>query len=425
MKAEFNLKVEKEEWGKLQDEAFEKIIKKVKIDGFRPGKAPRNMYEKKYGNQEILFEAADMAIKKEYERLLKDDKLMPVIEPKVDLVKCDEKVLEVKFIFVTEPTVELGEYTNLGVKKEKVKVTKEEVNDRINHLLDDYAELVAKDGKVEDGNIAVIDFEGFKDGKPFDGGKAENYSLTIGSKTFIPGFEEAVIGMKKGEEKDINLKFPDDYMSEELKGQKVVFKVKVNDIKERVVPKLDKDFFEDLAMEGVDSKESLEHEITHEIEHQKEHEQEHVYEEKCLDKAAENMKADICQELIDDEVEHMYKEFMDRMKMQGVTEEMYYEYTKSKKEDITSQMQNDALKRIKYRYLLKEVIKKEKIKVTDKEAKDRIKEMAEMYNVTEDDILKEVTLDNVKFELTYQKALDIVTSNDENKKTTKSKKEDK
>lgn len=427
MKEEFNLKVEKEEWGKLQENAFEKVNKKAKIDGFRPGKAPRDVYEKKYGKQEILFEAADMAIKKEYEKLLSNDKLMPVIEPKVDLIKCDEDTLEVKFIFVTEPKVELGEYTNLGIKKEKVKVTKEEVNHRIEHLLEDYAELVTKDGKVEDGNVAVIDFEGFKDGVPFDGGKADNYSLTIGSKTFIPGFEEAVIGMKKGEEKDINLTFPEDYMSEELKGKEVVFKVKVNDIKERVVPKLDKDFFDDLGMEGVDSKESLEHEITHELEHQKEHEQEHVYEEKCLDKASENMKADICQELIDDEVEHMYKEFMERMSMQGITEEMYYEYTKSKKEDITSQMSGDALKRIKYRYLLKEVIKKEKIKVTDKEAKDRVKEMAQMYNVSEEDILKEVTLDNIKFELTYQKALDIVTNNEEKKETTKktSKKEDK
>jgi len=412
MKEELVLKLEGKEWGNLQNEAFNKVNKKAKIDGFRPGKAPREIYEKNYGKQDIFYEAADMAIKKEYDRIITEGKILPIIEPKIDLVKLDENNLEVKFVFVTEPKVTLGEYTNLKVKREKVKVTKEEVKERIDALLNDYAELVEKDGKVADGDVAVINFAGYKDGVAFDGGTAENYSLTIGSKTFIPGFEEAVIGMAKDEEKDINLTFPEDYMSEELKGQEVVFKVKVNEIKTRVVPTLDKDFFDDLGMEGVTDKESLEKQVTEEIEHQKEHELEHKYEEACLDKAAKNMKVEIVQELIDDEVEHMYKEFMQRMQMQGISEEMYYEYTKSKKEDITKQMVNDAEKRIKYRYLLKEVIKQEKIKVTDKEAKAKVKEMAEMYNVDEETILKEVSLENIKFDTMYQKALEIVTANE-------------
>ena len=415
MKQELEFKIEGKEWGKLQDDAFNKLNKNAKIDGFRPGKAPRDMFEKKYGKQEIIFEASDMAIKKEYERIMQEGKILPVIEPKIDLVSCDEEKLEVKFVFVTEPKVELGAYTNLKVKKDKVKVTKEEVKNRIDSLLNEYAEIVEKDGEVKDGDIAVIDFAGYKDGVAFDGGTAENYSLTIGSKTFIPGFEEAVVGMKKGEEIDIDLTFPEDYLSEELKGQKVVFKVKVNEVKTRVVPKLDKDFFEDLAMEGVTNKEELEHEITHELEHQKEHELEHVYEENCLEKAASNMKIEMAEELVDDEVEHMYKEFMQRMAMQGITEEMYYQYTNSKKEDITSQMKADAEKRIKYRYLLKEVIKVEKIKVSDKDAKARVKEMASMYQVDEETILKEVSLENVKFDLMYQKALDVVTANKEEK----------
>ncbi len=422
MKQEYSLKVKGKEWETLQDTAYEKVSKDAKIDGFRPGKAPRSMYEKKYGKQDILYEAADMAIKKEYERLLTKENIMPVIEPKVDLVKVDEKELEVKFIFVVEPSVTLGKYTNLGVKKDKITVTKEEIDHRIHHLLEDYAEVIEKDGAIADGDIAIIDFKGMKDGVAFDGGTAENYSLTIGSKTFIPGFEEALIGMKKGEEKDIDLTFPEDYIAEELKGQKVTFKVKVNEIKNRVVPKLDKEFFEDLAMEGVTDKASLEKQIKEEIASQKEHENEHVYEEKCLDKASENMKVELCDELVADEVEHMYREFMQRMSMQGVSEEMYYEYTKSKKEDITSQMKADAEKRIKYRYLLKEIIKVEKIKVTDKEAKAKLKEMAEMYKVSEEDILKEVSLDNIKFDLTYEKALQIVTANEAKKATKKEEK---
>lgn len=415
MKQELEFKIEGKEWGNLQEEAFNKLNKNAKIDGFRPGKASRAMFEKKYGKQEIIFEASDMAIKKEYERILSEGKILPVIEPKIEIVACDEEKLEVKFVFVTEPKVELGEYTNLKVKKDKVKVTKEEVKNRIDSLLNEYAELVEKTGKVENGDIAVINFAGYKDGVAFDGGTAENYSLTIGSNTFIPGFEDGVIGMEIGEEKDITLTFPEDYMSEDLKGKEVVFKVKVNEIKTREVPKLDKDFFDDLAMEGVTNKEELEHEITHELEHQKEHELEHEYEEKCLDKAANNMKIEYADELVDDEVEHMYKEFMQRMAMQGITEEMYYQYTNGKKEDITSQMKDDAVKRIKYRYLLKEVIKVEKIKVSDKDAKARVKEMASMYQVDEETILKEVSLENIKFDLMYQKALDIVTSNKEEK----------
>lgn len=416
MKEEKNLIVNGTEWKGLQDKAYEKVSKSAKVDGFRPGKAPRDMYEKKYGKQDIMMEAADMAIKHEYERLLTDEKITPVIEPKVNLVKCDEEELEVKFEFVVEPKIELGKYTNLGIKMDKVKVTKEEVENRIKSLLDEYAEIEVKDGSVENGDIAVIDFTGFKDGVEFEGGKGENYSLTIGSKSFIPGFEDAIIGMKKGEEKDIDLTFPEDYMAEELKGKAVVFKVKVNEIKTRVVPKIDKEFFEDLGMEGVTTKEELEHEIKHELEHQKEHEAEHVYEEKCLDKAAENMKCDICEELVMDEVEHMYKEFIERMQMQGISEEMYFQYTKAKKEDITDQMKPEALKRIKYRYLLKEIIKVEKIKVTDKEAKDRVKEMAKMYQVSEEVILKELSLEHVKLDKMYQKAMDLVCANEEKKK---------
>lgn len=416
MKEEKNLIVNGTEWKGLQDKAYEKVSKSAKVDGFRPGKAPRDMYEKKYGKQDIMMEAADMAIKHEYERLLTDEKITPVIEPKVNLVKCDEEELEVKFEFVVEPKIELGKYTNLGIKMDKVKVTKEEVENRIKSLLDEYAEIEVKDGSVEDGDIAVIDFTGFKDGVEFEGGKGENYSLTIGSKSFIPGFEDAIIGMKKGEEKDIDLTFPEDYMAEELKGKAVVFKVKVNEIKTRVVPKIDKEFFEDLGMEGVTTKEELEHEIKHELEHQKEHEAEHVYEEKCLNKAAENMKCDICEELVMDEVEHMYKEFIERMQMQGISEEMYFQYTKAKKEDITDQMKPEALKRIKYRYLLKEIIKVEKIKVTDKEAKDRVKEMAKMYQVSEEVILKELSLEHVKLDKMYQKAMDLVCANEEKKK---------
>lgn len=414
MREEVNFKLEGKEWVELQNKAFEKLNKKANIDGFRPGKAPRDIFEKKYGKQEIILEAADEATNKEYKRLLGENKIIPIIEPKVELIKCDSDTLEVKFTFITDPEVTLGEYTNLKVKKEKAKVTKEEVDNSIKELLNEYAEVVVKEGNVESGDIAIIDFAGYKDGVAFEGGTSENYSLTIGSNTFIPGFEDAVIGMAKGEEKDIELTFPEDYMQEDLKGQKVVFKVKVNEIKTRKIPELNKEFFEDLNMEGITDKESLEKDIKEELTHRKEHELEHAYEDACLDKAANNMKIEILPELIDDEAHHMYHEFMDRMKRQGITEELYLKYTNSKEEDLIEKMKDEAKKRIQYRYLLREIIKKENIKITDKEAKEKIKEIAKQYNVTEEEILKEVgTLEAMKMDLAFQKAVELVKANND------------
>ena len=414
MREEVNFKLEGKEWVELQDKAFEKLNKKANIDGFRPGKAPRDIFEKKYGKQEIILEAADEATNKEYKRLLGENKIIPIIEPKVELIKCDSDTLEVKFTFITDPEVTLGEYTNLKVKKEKAKVTKEEIDNSIKELLNEYAEVVVKEGNVESGDIAIIDFAGYKDGVAFEGGTSENYSLTIGSNTFIPGFEDAVIGMAKGEEKDIELTFPEDYMQEDLKGQKVVFKVKLNEIKTRKIPELNKEFFEDLNMEGITDKESLEKDIKEELTHRKEHELEHAYEDACLDKAANNMKIEILPELIDDEAHQMYHEFMDRMKRQGITEELYLKYTNSKEEDLIEKMKDEAKKRIQYRYLLREIIKKENIKITDKEAKEKIKEIAKQYNVTEEEILKEVgTLEAMKMDLAFQKAVELVKANND------------
>ena len=414
MREEVNFKLEGKEWVELQNKAFEKLNKKANIDGFRPGKAPRDIFEKKYGKQEIVLEAADEATNKEYKRLLGENKITPIIEPKVELIKCDSDTLEVKFTFITDPEVTLGEYTNLKVKKEKAKVTREEVDNSIKELLNEYAEVVVKEGNVESGDIAIIDFAGYKDGVAFEGGTSENYSLTIGSNTFIPGFEDAVIGMAKGEEKDIELTFPEDYMQEDLKGQKVIFKVKVNEIKARKIPELNKEFFEDLNMEGITDKESLEKDIKEELTHRKEHELEHAYEDACLDKAANNMKIEILPELIDDEAHHMYHEFMDRMKRQGISEELYLKYTNSTEEELIEKMKDEAKKRIQYRYLLTKIKKKKNIKITDKKKKKKIKEIAKQYNVTEEEILKEVgTLEAMKMDLAFQKAVELVKANND------------
>ena len=407
MKKVINYVVEKEIWEQAQEKAFNKLNKNAKIDGFRPGKAPRNIFEKKYGKEEILLEAADALIHEKYHDIIEHDKILPIIEPKIDIVEVTKEKMEVNFTFITKPEVELGEYKNLKVKKDAVKVTKKEVEHEIKHLLEHYAEMVEKDGKVENGDTAIIDFEGFKDGVAFEGGKGENYSLEIGSNTFIPGFEDGLVGLSKGEEKDLELTFPKDYMSEELKGKKVVFKVKVNDIKTRVIPKLNDEFFEDLAMDGVKSKEDLEKMIEEEITARKEMESENKYIDELLETASKNMKVELDEELIDDEANRMYEEFLDKIAMQGLTEEIYFKYTNSTKEDVLKQMMPEAEKRIKYRYLLEEVIKAEKIKVTDKQAEKEAKDLAKKYGMSDEDFLKELGgLEVLKYDMTMRKAIE-------------------
>ena len=231
---EIEVKFEKEEWTKAVDDAWKKEQKKVSMDGFRKGKVPRKIYEKKYGKGELFLSAANSLVEKAYAKAMEDSKLLPVVQPSVDIKELDDEKVVFVFKIITKPEVTVKKYKGLNVKPETIKVTKEEINHQIEHLLEDYTELVTKDGKVENGDIAVIDFEGFKDGVAFDGGKGENYSLEIGSNTFIPGFEEQVIGMKPEEEKEIKVIFPEDYGVETLKGAPAVFKVKLHEIKVKV-----------------------------------------------------------------------------------------------------------------------------------------------------------------------------------------------
>ena len=280
------VKIEGVEWTEALDKAFKSKQKDAKVDGFRKGKVPRNIYEKHYGKESLFFLAAEEVLQSAYAKAMEESNLIPVVQPSVDIKDISDKGVEFTFKIITKPEVKIKNYKGLGIKPEEIKVTKDEIDHEIGHLLEEYTELVTKEGEVKNGDVAVIDFEGFKDGKPFDGGKGENYSLEIGSNTFIPGFEEQVIGMKTGEEKDLTVSFPEDYGVEDLKGQPVIFKVKVNEIKEKVTRELDKEFFEDLAMEGVHSKETLEKEVEKNIKAQKEADNENKYIDHLLEEVA-------------------------------------------------------------------------------------------------------------------------------------------
>lgn len=409
MKKVINYTSQKEDWEKAKDEAFKKLNAKATIDGFRKGKAPRSVFERNYPGQ-IVMEATDSLINKEYARILQSGEVKPILEPTIDLVKATDEGIEVNFNFVLEPTVTLGKYKDLGIKKDTVKVTKEEVNNEIEKLLKEYTELVIKeDGKAVKGDVAVIDFEGFKDGVAFDGGKGENYSLELGSNTFIPGFEDGVIGMKKGESKDLELTFPEKYMDESLAGQKVIFKVTLNELKTKELPELNEEFFEDLGMEDIKSKEDLEKKMKEEKKAQKERENDRVYTDKLLEKAVSDMKIDLEDEMIVKEAEAMYNDYMNSLMAQGLSEDIYLKYANTTKDKVIDSMKKEAEERLKNTYLLNKIIEVEGIEATEEEADKRVEEIALEYNMTNEDVISSMGgKNNILFDIKVRKAIDLM-----------------
>ena len=414
---EIEIELKGKEWTSSVDEAFNKAVKTAKIDGFRQGKAPKDVFIKKYGEESLFMDAADMVIDKAYENMLKENKEdleKLVARPDVSITNIDKDGISFKFILTLRPEVKLGDYKKLDVKKEKAKVTKEEVKDRIEHLREDYAEVMVKEtDKVENGDIAIIDFKGLKDGVAFDGGTAENYSLTIGSKTFIPGFEEQLIGLKSGDEKDVVVTFPEDYHAEDLKGKEATFKVKIHEVKEVKVPELDKEFFEDLGMEGIDSKETLEAQISENLLTGKEAEFENKYLDDLLEALAKDTEVDIPEVMINDELDRMISQYEQNLKMQGITLEQFYQFTNSDESALKDQMKPEAEKRVKHRLILEEVAKEEKIEIPDEEASAEAEKLSKEYQMTKDEFLKTFGgLDIVKYDLKMRRAIDVLKGNE-------------
>lgn len=409
---EIEIKVEGKEWKEALDKAFKEANKKAKIDGFRPGHAPKEVFIKKYGEQALYMDAAEAVVDGAYEKMLKEnekDLEDLVARPDVQVKEINGESVTFNFVLTMRPEVKLGDYKKINVKREKAKVTAEEIEDTIENIRHRYAEDVLKDGEIKDGDVAVIDFEGFVDGVAFEGGKGENYSLKIGSGTFIPGFEEQLIGLKSGDEKDVEVTFPEDYHAEDLKGKKATFKVKVHEVKEVKVPELDKDFFEDLGMEGVDTKEKLEAKISESILTNKESELENKYIDELLEAAAKDTEVDIPEVMIDDELERMIREYDSHLRSQGINLEQFYKFTNSDEEALKSQMRPEAARRVKHRLMLEEIAKQEKIEISDEEANKETERLAENYQIKKEEFLQMFGgLDLVKYDLKMRKAIDVL-----------------
>ena len=413
MKEKYDVKLEGKEWKDCLKQAFNKKKKDIKMDGFRKGQVPYDVYVKKMGVEALYMDAVDIAVDVLYAKLLKDEKtIIPVATPGIDIKNINHDEIEIEFTLVSAPKVELGKHTKLGVKKEEVVITDSQIEHELHHLQEQFVEVkeLDDDAEIKEGNVAVIDFEGFKDGKAFKGGKGEDYSLEIGSHTFIPGFEEALVGLKKGDTKDVNVTFPENYHSEDLKGQPVIFKVTVKAVKERVLPEFNKEFFEDLNVGGVESLEDLKKYIKENMtaERSKQIEDEYLF--KCLDEVVKNSKFDIPEEMTEDETNRLVKEFSEKLSYQGLKLEDYLKYCNTNLNDFKATLKDEANKRVGYRLIMDAIIENEKIEVSDEELESELKKTSEQYKMSVEDFLKEIgNKELFKYDLLMRKAMEIVT----------------
>jgi trigger factor len=359
------------------------------------------------------MDAVDEAVDTLYTKLLADPKtIVPAATPSIDIKNIDKDHIEVEFTLVANPEVKLGKYKDLGIKRDKIEVSKEEIDHELGHLKEQFVELKACDDntKIKNGMVAVIDFEGFVNGEAFKGGKGEDYNLEIGSNTFIPGFEEALVGLKKGDKKDVEVTFPENYHAENLKGKPATFKVEVKEVKERVMPELNKEFFEDLNVAGVESEADLRKYITEQIEAEKSKKVEDEFLFKCLDKIVENSKFEIPEELTNDEVNRLVKEFRERLQYQGLNFEDYLKFANTNLDDFKETLKPEANKRVGYRLVMDAIVNKEKLEVTNDELDDELNKQAEQYKMAREDFEKEIgSVELFKYDMVVKKAMKIIT----------------
>lgn len=406
-----NLKVnvDKESWAKAQEKAFKKLSKNVNIKGFRKGNAPEEMVKKAISEQEILMEAVQNIAQEALDAGLLEHKLDPISRPELSVDSLSVEKVELTFSFAITPEVVLGEYKGIKVKKESAHVSAQDVDAKIEELRQQFAELVLKEeGFVEHKDTAVIDFEGFNAGVAFEGGKGENYSLEIGSNSFIPGFEEALIGMKSGEEKDINVTFPEDYGAEHLAGQPVVFKVKVNEIKRKELPELNDDFATEVNHKDTKTLEALKAKFEEELKEQKEIKVEEDYKNEVLSKVMEAATVEIPDVLIEEETNNMLQDFTNRLKQQNFSLEQYTQITGQDTEALKAQMRMDALGKVKVRLVLNAIANAEKIEVSADEIEAEYKNVAQQYQMDIERIKELASVATIAYDLRLRKAYDLI-----------------
>lgn len=403
--------VSAEEFNKALDKAFKKVVKDVQIPGFRKGKIPRGLFEKRFGVEALYQDAVDFALPTAYMQAVEEADIEPIDQPEIDIDQIEKgKPLIFTAKVMVKPEVKLGEYKGLEVEDEEVEVTDEDVMHDLEHQRERHAELVIKEeGEIEEGDTAVIDFEGFIDGEPFEGGKAENHSLEIGSGQFIPGFEDQLIGKKSGEELEINVTFPEDYHAKEFASKDATFKVKIHEVKSKELPELDDEFAKDVDDE-VETLEELKNKTKEQLLEQRKQNAENKKQETLIEKASENAEVDIPEVMIENELDQMVQEFEQRLQMQGMTLEMYSQFSGQDKDELKEQMREDAEKRVKTSLTLDAIVEAEGLEASDEDVEKELDKMAEMYGTDKEQIRKMLgaNTDAIKKDLKKRKAIDFL-----------------
>ena len=415
LKLEF--KIEAKKFDEAIIKVFNKNARYFNIPGFRKGKAPFNIVERMYGDEIFYEDAFNELVPAIYEKEIEDNKIEAVSRPDIKIVNMKKgEDLVFTAVVQTKPEVELGKYKGIELKKVEYPVTNEDVEHELGHMQEQNARtLTVEDRAVKEKDIAVIDFEGFVDGKAFEGGKAENHELEIGSKTFIPGFEDQIIGMKKDDEKDVKVKFPEDYFSKDLAGKDATFKVKLHEIKEKKLPELDDEFAKDVS--EFDTLKELKASIKEKKEAQNEDRAKHETESLAIEAVAENTKIDIPSGMIETEVDAMIRDMEQQLSYQGISLDQYLHIMNKTRKEVEDNYKEQAEKNVKSRLILEAIINAEKLEASEEEITSKLKEMATSYGRKEEELnkneaLKEYVANSIKTE----KAIELIVKNAKIKK---------
>lgn len=402
----------KEEFAKGLDQAFKRAVKRVNAPGFRKGKLPRAVFNKMYGEEALYQDAVDFVLPAAYTKAIDELEVSPLAMPDID-VKEISKEEGVKFeaVVTVKPNVELGEYKNLGLEKESVEVTDADVEERLDSLLSRQAEWQIKEGESKKGDIVVIDFKGFIGDEAFEGGEAKGYELELGSGSFIPGFEEQLEGKVAPVDTEVNVTFPENYQVADLAGKAAKFEVTVHDVKEKVLPELTDEFVKEFSKEAVSTVAEYKEKLKEEIKLEKENLAEKSYSDKVISTAVENAKVSVPEKLVEQEVNSMFEQFTGNLSRQGLSFDLYEQFTGKGESDLKAEMKSDAENKIKTSFVLGEIAEVEKVEVTDADIDAEVKELATMYNMTEEGIKERISVEDLRGELVIQKTVDFLKAN--------------
>ncbi|EAG9029622.1 trigger factor [Listeria monocytogenes] len=402
--------IEQEKVKEGLDRAFVKVRKTLNVPGFRKGKVPRQIFNQRFGEEALFQDALDILLPEVYSAAIDEAGIDPVDTPQVNIESMEKGETWVLTAEVTvKPEVKLGDYKGLEVEKRETELTTEELEAELKQLQERQAELVVKeDAPAENGDTVILDFEGFKDGVAFEGGQAENHSLELGSGQFIPGFEEKLVGLKAGDEADIELTFPEEYHAEDLAGQPVVFKVKLHEIKTKEVPALDDELAKDID-EEVETLDELKEKISKRLQEAKEEFVAQAKQEEVIAKAVENAEVDIPHAMVHHEADHLMNHFAQDLQAQGLTPELYYQFTGQTEEAMHAQMEKDAEKRVKMNLVLEAIAEAENIEPTEEAIDEEISTLAEKYGMEKDAVRAALgDMSELKSDLKIRKAIDVL-----------------